>query len=532
MFQKDKQSQQNPSQPNEEEEDKEYLPSYNKLLGLAKRERGMLSFAVILMILSKATNVVNPIILASAYDSLVNPTLTSSEKMAEINVVMIAVVVVHFSGVLLEFIQGSIMAVASERVVARLRNNLYGAILQQEIAFFDEHQTGELVSRLGSDTTLVQQAASNALPQVFVGFVEIVAAIVVMFVISPELAGVTVGFVVVVCILSLPFGAALGRLSKAYQDALGEAQTHSTEALGGIRTVQAFAAEDREKQRYQHKIGDPDSSSWWWPKQHKVNKTTYSVGFFSSITGAALESIVYGIGFGSMFISLWYGFKLVNDGDLSLGKLTAFQTYIFEIGAELGQISAFIAQLIEARGASGRIFQLLEREPKIPSKREGPHDDDNGDKRAVGDIESGIDASGVATPPPTTMGGSIVFSNVEFAYPTRPDITVLRNFSLSIPPNSTAALVGSSGSGKSTVVGLLQRFYDVAKGSIHIDGQDIRDINLQWLRSNMGYVQQEPQLFGLTVRENICYGVDRTVSQAEIEHACQVNSQFCVCCIC
>jgi ABC-type multidrug transport system fused ATPase/permease subunit len=121
---------------------------------------------------------------------------------------------------------------------------------------------------------------------------------------------------------------------------------------------------------------------------------------------------------------------------------------------------------------------------------------------------------------PTNLEGYVEFDAVNFCYPTRKDVTVLKNFSLKVPPNTTAALVGSSGAGKSTVVALLQRFYEVSSGSITIDGNDIRNLDLQWLRQHIGYVQQEPQLFGMTVRENICYGMAHEVSQEELERVC------------
>jgi len=229
---------------------------------------------------------------------------------------------------------------------------------------------------------------------------------------------------------------------------------------------------------------------------------------------------------------LWYGFKLVNDGVITLGTLTAFQSYIFQIGAGLGSTSRFVSQLIEAQGASGRIFYLLERVPTIPippqTGKDSPENktakDDHRDGSANGgDEESPVKPEVVPYIPPIpliqpeTMEGLVEFQDVSFSYPSRPDVPVLENFSLTIPVNSTCALVGSSGAGKSTVVALLQRFYDITSGSVCIDGNDIRNLDVQWLRSHMAYVQQEPQLFGLTVRQNICYGVDRPVTQAEVE---------------
>ena len=475
-------------------------PSLGKLMTLARPEWTLLAVAVFLMIGSEATGLYNPILLADAYDYLVNPTLDTASRQSEINQVMTSVLVIHTAGVLGAWLRSTIMAIAGERVVARLRVRLYRQILKQEIGFFDQHKSGELVSRLSSDTTLLQQATSSALPETFLGMTKLLVAMGLMFWLSPPLAGVAIGFVVLVFVMCAPFGKYIGELSKQYQDILGQAQTHSTEALGAMRTVQSFAAEEREGSRYQTVIGAPNK--WWIPA--RSDQTTYAVGARRGIATSAFFTIIFGVGFGSMYITLWYGFKLINDGKMTLGELTAFQSYIFQIGGSLGQTGRFVSQLLEAKGASGRIFYLLEREPEIPSTPPSkPRDND--------------EESPIPTRKLDNLQGAVAFNHVSFHYPSRPDVTVLREFSLEIPPNTTAALVGSSGAGKSTVVALLQRFYDVAEGSVTIDGVDIREMDLAWLRSNVGYVQQEPQLFGLSIRENITYGVDREVSQEELE---------------
>lgn len=483
------------------------VPSFGRLLTLAKPEWTMLAVAFILMVGAEGLGLYNPVLLADAYDYLINPLLTTSERMTEINGEMALVLILHGAGVVGGFFRVAIMQSAGERIVARLRYDLYSSILSQDIAFFDKTKSGELVSRLSSDTTLLQKATSQAVPEVCVGFVKLVASIAIMFWISAPLAGVTLACVFLIFVVVIPFGKWIGALSKRYQDALGKAQTRSTEALGAMRTVQSFAAEDRERARYREVIGDPMQFPFWYPTDHKKHETTYSVGFFKSIVNSGFYSIIFGVGFGCLYISLWFGFKLVNDGDISLGDLTAFQSYVFQIGASLGQTSAAITQLVEAKGASGRVFYLLDRVPSIPTPLLG---DDKNDEEVP------------PTPlKPESMMGAVAFNNVSFSYPSRPDLPVLRNFSLSIPPNTTAALVGSSGAGKSTVVALIQRFYDVTDGSVTIDGNDIRDLDVKWLRRRVGYVQQEPSVFGLSVRENITYGVDRMVSQEELEACCE-----------
>jgi len=506
-------------------------PPLSKILALASPEHLPLLLALLLMIATEGTSLYIPILLAKAYDVLVDPLAATSTKMDEINSTMIAVIALSVGGMFTGFLRSAMMGVVGERVVARLRNRLYQAILTQEIAFFDDHKTGELVSRLGSDTTLVQLATSYAVPEVIVGFVKVCVCVGLMFWISPELAGVSLGIVVAISLVCLPLGKKIGSLARGYQDALGRAQNSSTEALGGIRTVQAFVTEGKEGRRYGNAVGNPDHHSFWaWCLDKQTRETTtYGVGVRKAIWTSGFFTILFGAGFGSINVALWLGFKLVVDGKMSLGELTAFQSYIFQIGAGLGTTSRFLTQLLEAMGASARIFQLLERTPAISSPSSDPVDAKDNDKHPKKNDGTTIITN---SPPihPSSMTGTIVFSDVSFAYPSRPDVDVLTKFDLTIPANSTVALVGPSGAGKSTVVSLLQRFYDVRSGSITFDGNNVKNLDLDWLRRQIGYVEQEPQLFGLTVRENVAYGIldeDGTgdsvvVTQERIEAACKM----------
>jgi len=238
----------------------------------------------------------------------------------------------------------------------------------------------------------------------------------------------------------------------------------------------------------------------WWPAASP--RTTYSVGFLKTLFSSGFYNFIFGAGFGAMYVSLWYGFTLVDDGQMTLGQLTAFQAYIILIGGSLAHTSRSISQLIEAKGASARLFELLHRHPTITAQP-SPNQTH---------MEQDAEIS---------LRGTVQFQNVSFAYPTRPNTPVLTDFSLSLPTDSTTALVGSSGAGKTTVVSLLQRFYDVTAGSILIDGRDIRTMDLTQMRRRIGYVQQEPQLFGMTIRENVAYGMDQPVTDDQIYDACR-----------
>ncbi|KAL9180710.1 hypothetical protein ACHAXT_011163 [Thalassiosira profunda] len=473
-------------------------PSLARLFRLAKPELPMLLVSFLLMIGSEATNMITPLVVANAYDILVDPTITDdAERMSQINYYMMVAIIITIVGILAGFLRATMQGVIGERVVARLRCQLYGQILHQEIAFFDSTKSGELVSRLGSDTTLLQSVVSQSLPDMLAQAAKAVSGIVLMFYISTKLAGLALGGVVIIFLCSTPMGKVMGSLSKKYQNVLGQAQTHSTEAIGSMRTVQAFAAEEKEMARYNSKIGNPDDVPLWWPPKET---TTYRVGFFKSIAQSGFFSFVFGAGFGFLNVTLWYGFYLVLQEELTLGGLTAFNSYIISIGFAMGQMAGCIAKIFEGLGASGRIFYLMDRVPQIP--------------KPPASKEEEIEAI-----KPQSMLGEIEFRAVSFSYPTRPTQRVLEGVSLTMPANTTTALVGSSGSGKSTIVSLLQRFYDTSEGTITIDGYDLTTLDLRWLRQHVGYVQQEPNLFGLTIRENMLYGVEGEISQEELEAA-------------
>jgi len=549
---------------------KSVTPTFAMIFELIRGETHWLILGLFLMCVTEAATLAIPKIIAMAYDALQdyffqlgsnsdcntaaanisNTTSTSTSTidadentdkstMAEINFWMGTALGVYIISTIAGYARGIILGILGERLVARLRQQVYESVLQQEIGFFDEHKTGEIVSRLGSDTQLLQSTVSTFAPESLIGFVKVIMSIALMYTINGKLTSVSLAGMIVLCLIGIPFGRKLAALSKRYQDVLGEAQTRSTEALGGIRTVQSFASEPKELNRYADKVGDPDNIHGGCNNTDK--ETTYNVGVKKAIIQVSLFTVIFGGAFGFLYCTLWYGFYLVTiDQTLTLGGLTAFQSYVFIIGAAIGTTVNNVAQVFSGVGASGRVFYLLERKPKIKNY-DGIIDrnqDDNDYKDD--DIGEGkgeyIDEKGTAVIKPrkdlqkaiipvSPMEGNIVFENIMFSYPTRSDVLVLKDFSLKLAKNTTTALVGSSGSGKSTVVSLIQRFYDVDAGTITLDGVDITHLQLSWLRSQIGYVQQEPQLFGMSIRDNLTYGLSErnaeTVTQTELENACR-----------
>ncbi len=517
-------------------------PTFGRIFSLVTGEIPLFILAIVMMLIAEAGNLVVPYILARAYDALqsyffdlgvvstssnvenIDDNITES-TMGEINLWMGTSLAVYALSMVFGFARAAILAVIGERLVARLRLRLYDSVLHQEIGFYDEHKTGEIVSRLGSDTQLLQMMISTFAPESLSGILKVIMSIILMYGINAKLTSMTLGGLVILCLIAIPIGFKLMHLSKIYQDVLGDAQTRSTEALGSIRTVQSFAAEPKELNRYKERIGDPDSS-----RQDKASNSTlentYGVGVRKSIAQVGMFTLIFGGAFGWLYCTLWYGFYLVTiEGTLSLGGLSAFQSYVFIIGAAIGSTVTNVTQVFTAIGACGRVFYLLERKPKI--KNYDGISDDGDESQQEGEKEGAKPAKALrkSIVPPKLMEGNIEFENVMFSYPSRPDVLVLNAFSLKLSKDTTTALVGSSGSGKSTVVSLIQRFYDIDSGKITLDGVDLTHLDMNWFRSQIGYVQQEPSLFGISIRDNLTYGLSEeaaaNITQEELENVCR-----------
>jgi len=513
----------------DDEEEEEKLPSMWRLVSLGKPEFCVLVVAGLFMVVSQVSGLYIPLLVGRSYDDLVDGDIAQDEKMKSINRLMLWALILHVSGAFAGGVRSTLMGVAGERIVARMRTTLYASMLKQEVAFFDATKSGELVSRLGSDTMIVKRAIASSWAEVSLGFVKLLATLALMFSLSPKLAGLTVGSTLGVFLVCLPFGRKLGKLSKAYQETLGEAQNLPTEVLGAVRTVKSFGAENREAGRYESIIGTPG----WCPPffcwggaaetstSTLTSSTTFRIGCEQSVVRAGFGFCIFGGGFGAMYATLWYGFSLVSSGELRIGDLSAFQAYILGIGGTLAHMSGSISNLIEARHASQRIFGLLDRKPKI------------GDPATAAVAAAAPDrGSGASRKEDRNYDddddAKISFSRVSFSYPTRPDTPVLRDFSLTIPRNKTTAIVGPSGAGKSTVISLLERFYDADEGSVRFDGADVRRIPLSVLRKRFGYVQQEPTLFGVSVRDNLRYGLEdpSSVTDDELLEACKTANAY------
>jgi ATP-binding cassette subfamily B protein len=337
--------------------------------------------------------------------------------------------------------------------------------LQQDIAFFDATRTGELTSRLASDTSVLQNTVSVNLSMALRYIVGAIGGVALLLWTSPTLTGVALLVVPVVAAGAALLGRRIQKLSAEVQDALARSNEVAEEAIGGVRTVRSFAAEQAEIKRY----GDQVESSY-----QLAAKRAFAIGTFNGVAGFA--------GYAAVALVVWYGGRLVLADQMSVGDLTAFLLYTLMVAFSLGAMVGLYSDFMRATGASARVFDLLDQ---------------------TGPIE-GTPRATVATP--ERMRGDVVLDGVAFAYPTRPDAPVLTGLDLHIEPGEVVALVGPSGAGKSTIAALLARMYDPQHGAVRIDGAPISELDPSALRRQIGLVAQEPILFATSIADNIRYG--------------------------
>lgn len=457
--------------------------SLRRLFSLAKPEIARLSVGTLFLIIGALTGLLVPQLFRVILDRAVGQGATTwTIDQAAMALVFLAAL--QATSTAIRFV---LFTSAGERVVTRLRSDLFEHLLGQEIAFFDDHKTGELTSRLSADTTLVQNAVSVNISMGLRFVAQAVGAIGFLVYTSPRLTAVMMGVVPPVALGAVAYGRRVRKLAREAQDALARANEVAEETIAGIRTVRAFAAERTESERYSKAVWDAFAVIW---KRILTGATFMTVSTFAAFSALALV--------------LWYGGKLVERGEMTPGGLTSFLIYTLTVAFTLGGISELWADLMRASGAAERVFELLDRQTTIP-------------------LSAGKELPEVK--------GQVELSNVVFAYPSRSDVPVLRDVSLSLLPGDVVALVGPSGSGKSTIAALLLRLYDPGQGRVSLDGANLRDLSPEWLRRNVGVVAQEPLLFSCSVAENIRYGKttatdDEVMAAAKMANAHEFITKF------
>jgi len=399
------------------------------------------------------------------------------------------------------------LAIAGNRIVARMRRQLFDATLSQDVAFFDRVPTGDLVTRLAADTQMIQRAATVQVVSALRAIIMGLGGTVCLMYTSPSLALVSLGTLPPILLAARYFGRVIKDRQKHVQELLSESTTVAEEVFSNVKTVRQFAAEQHESNRYRDKV-----------------QQTYREAVAAGMAQAWFDGTVHTAANASILGVLGYGGTMVLSGVITAGDLASFLLYTMLVAGNVSSLSSTYADVMKAVGASGRVFNIIDQPPNMENKILDLDDQGEG-KEAIEAIDAAAQEQqdeGTTRVPTTTATTtdplSIHFNDITFSYPLRPEINVLGpSFQLSIAPGETVAIVGGSGSGKSTVAALLTRLYDVNEANnngnngnngnrnnidsgsggsggrgILVGGVPVTEMDPQVLRETVGIVAQEP----------------------------------------
>ncbi|KAK4470216.1 hypothetical protein MN116_005792 [Schistosoma mekongi] len=380
--------------------------------------------------------------------------------------------------VMLGFCQDFFINVFTNRQINRIRLLFFGSILRQDIPWFDEQSSGSLINKLSQNIDSIQLGMGSTLGDFLKNLSGFIIGIIINFLVGWKLAIVACAMLPIIGAVFGYFGFLMKRFTVKEITAYSRAGAIACEVLESIRTVVAYGGEKKEVRRYSEQLGMAEKA-----------------GLKKSIASGAVNGTIALTVFCFTAILFWYGFKLIIEEDYDAGALVTVFINVLLGSIFLGNALPCFQYFMNAQASATEIYGIIERTPQI--------DKDNHKSRIL------------------NFSGNVEFKNVTFAYPSRPDIIVLKDFNLSIKSGQTVALVGPSGSGKSTIIHILQRFYDPIKGKVLVEDENIKNLDLKTYRSQIGYVQQEPVLFQGTISDNIRLGkLDAT--QAEIEEAAKL----------
>ena len=401
---------------------------------------------------------------------------------SQANSIALGLLVILFFQSIFSFFRLSLFVNFTEHTLANLRLALYSNLVKLPMSFFSQKRVGELNSRISSDITQIQDTLTSTIAEFLRQFILIIGGVLLLANESIKLTLLMLSVVPLVAVAAVVFGRFIRKYSKNVQDKVAESQVIVEETMQGISIVKAFANEWYEIARYNGKIKEVVKIA--------IKGGKYR-GYFASF-------IIFCL-FGAIVAVVWYGVRLSISGEMSVGQLISFVLYSTFVGASFGGIAELYAQIQKAIGATERVFELLDEAPE-----------------KINSLQNVIEIPKIK--------GNVTFKNVAFSYHSRKEIKVLKDVSFTANFGQKIAIVGPSGTGKSTIASLLLRFYNIDAGEILIDGKNIYDYDLENLRGNMSIVPQDVILFGGTIRENIAYGKPNASEEEIILAAKQANA--------
>lgn len=442
--------------------------SARRLYSLLWPYRGRLALSAVLMLFSAAVGLVFPL----GVRRLIDSALVEADA-EQLNVVAVALLVMFFLESIANFTQSYIVSATGERLGTDLGLKVTDHLLRLSMRFYDTRRSGDILAIVNSDVTLVRSGTLGTALPLLSQVVRLIGSIAIAMSLNWRLALIVIVIAPAVMGVAIFSGRRVRALSRATQEEIGQATAVLNEVLANVRIVKAFSREAHERARY-------------WDRMASV----LSLSLRRARAESAVGPIITFLSFGAITAVLWFGGREVLAGRLSAGDLIAFLLYLIGVAAPIGILTRLYTQLQQALGAAQRIFALLDEPAAV------------------------IDAPDAIALPAGT--GSVEFRSVKFAY--APDRPVLHGLDFTVAPGQTCAIVGPSGAGKTTTIGLILRLYDVTGGSVLIDGCDVRRATQASVRDAMALVPQEPVLFATTVAGNIRYG-NLEATQQEIEAA-------------
>ncbi|XP_072038491.1 ABC-type oligopeptide transporter ABCB9-like [Amphiura filiformis] len=446
-----------------------------RLLSYSKPDLPYILMGFVGLLLSSSGNIFLPLYTGKVIDGIVVEKNRAKFTQAIVIMCLISVVSALAAGV-----RVGMFRYTMSRLNYRINNLLFQSILKQEIGFFDVTRTGNITSRLTSDTTTMSESLSLNMNIFLRSIIQVIGYVVMMFGLSWRLTVLALVAIPLLAAISDYYGDYCEKQTKEVQDSLAKANNIAEEAVSTIRTVRSFANEDGEAKEYANKL----SVTY----KLRIQLAWVYAGY---IVSNQFLDLMFEVS------TLFYGGHLVLNGVVSGGQLVSFILYSLELGGSLENMSSVYTGLMEAAGASVKVFEYMDRKPKITN-----------DGQEM----------------PSDLKGHIEFKNVTFGYPSRPDADVLKDVCFTVSPGEVVALVGPSGGGKSTCVSLLQHFYEPQSGSVMLDGIPVNHLQHKYLHSQVAMVRQEPVLYAKSINDNIKYGLSECSEERIQEAAEQANA--------